>query len=274
MDINAGATTDALALQTGGVDRFRINGLTDITATLPIDMLNNSLNWNTDGHSINAGATSLRLDLGVSTDDYLFQTGGVTRLTISDTIVNAGSGVAFQENGVHISPIGLHDIYVDAGAFIPVDAGILATRIVDAGADQKAFAYIPFAPSVLTFATAKIVLPRTYNLGTITVIIEWTSATEGTGTVEWDIQAAAIGEGEDMSTVTFGTAQNADDTQTTINFVQTSSRTAAITINNTPADGNVLFLKIARNGVGDTFTQEAQLLGVWVDLTTDLAVSV
>jgi hypothetical protein len=46
-----------------------------------------------------------------------------------------------------------------------------------------------------------------------------------------------------------------------------------LTINLTPADGNVIFLRLARNGVGDTFGEEAQFLGMWVELATDAAVS-
>lgn len=178
-----------------------------------------------------------------------------------------------KENSINISPIGKHDIYVDAGGVIPVDSGALATRIVDSGVDQKAFAYIPFVSGSVTFATIKIVLPRTYNLGTLTAVVEWTSETEGSGTVEWDISACAIGDGEDMSTVVYGTAQNCDDTQLTINQVQTTSRCTAITIGNTPVDGNVIFVKISRNGTGDTFGEDAQLLGIWFELETDLAVS-
>jgi hypothetical protein len=219
------------------------------------------------------------INVGATTDVLSFQTGAVDRFIINGAIdiqatqtFNVTTGTV-QEGGVNISPIGLHDIYLDAGAFIPVDAGALTTRIVDTVADQKAFAYIPFAPSVLTFATAKLVLPRTYGLGTMTVILEWTSETEGAGTVEWDISAVAFSEGQDMGATSYGTAQNADDTQTTLNFLQTTSRTSAITIGNTPVDADLIYIKVARNGVGDTFPNEAQLLGMWVEITTDAAVS-
>lgn len=265
-----------------------------------IDKISNLFSGNLDVDSVDINSSftirdnKFSLRNPANTFSYVFQTSALAAnrdvtlplLTAADTFVFAGFANAWgtanqniaatgkwQEGGVNISPIGLHDIYLDAGAFIPVDAGALATRIVDAGVDQKAFAYIPFAAGSVTFATAKIVLPRTYNLGTITAVLEWTSATEGSGTVEWDVSGCAVGDGEDMSTVVFGTAVTSTDTQFSINLLQTSPRTAAITLGNTPLDGNIIFLKIARDGVTDTFTEEAQLLGVWVEITTDAAVS-
>ena len=154
-----------------------------------------------------------------------------------------------------------------------VDSGALITRINGSGANQKAFAYIPFTEGVVTFATAKFVLPRTYGLGTLTAVVHWTSETEGAGTVEWDISAVAISDATDIAGTAYGTAITSTDTQTTIDEEQISPRTSAITIGNTPIDADMIYIKIQRDGSTDTFDQEAQLLGVWLELTTDQAVS-
>jgi len=73
--------------------------------------------------------------------------------------------------------------------------------------------------------------------------------------------------------VVFGTAITVTDTQTTIDQEQLSPRTAAITIGNTPVDNKMIVLKIQRDGVTDTFTQPAQLLGITIEITTDTAVA-
>ncbi len=273
MSFNVGASGQiqiAKILDLNSQDMINMNIITSnatnpaTTGTLQLGNFE-TLAWRNDANDNN-------LLLGWNADVFQLTINGVVQLSLSSTIFNLPNAKV-QEGGVNISPIGLHDIYLDAGAFVPVDAGAIAARITDTGADQKAFSYIPFPAGSLTFATAKIVLPRTYGLGTITVIIEWTSAIEGSGTVEWDISAVAVGDGEFMDSTNFGTPQNADDTQSTINAIQTSPRTSAITIANTPGDGNVIFIKVARNGAGDSFGQDAQLLGIWVAITTDQAVS-
>jgi hypothetical protein len=126
-----------------------------------------------------------------SARSYEYRIGGTLELDFTPTIFNVPNA-KFQEAGVPISPIGLHDIYIDAGAFIPTTAGALATRIIDTVGDSKGIAYIPFAAGSLTYATAKLVLPRTYNLSTITIVLEWTSQTEGSGTLEWDIAGVEV----------------------------------------------------------------------------------
>ncbi len=195
--------------------------------------------------------------------------------TINQNIAATGK---WQEGGINISPIGLHDQYLDAGGFIPVDAEALSTRAIGTGINQKGVVFIPFLTAVTTFATIKFKLPRLWNNGTITAVINWTSQTEGAGDVIWGVSGVAVADGDDLAAVAtdYGTEITVTDTQTTIEFSQDSPRTAAITLGNIPADADTLYLKVQRRGAdgGDTFPQEAQLLGVYIDLTTDAAVSV
>lgn len=163
---------------------------------------------------------------------------------------------------------GLHDIYLAAGAFDEVTASAVSTRIVDAGVDRKVLRFMSFLNGAVEFGTIMFQMPRNYDNGTITVVVHWTSAVEGSGTVEWDISAAAIGDGEDYSTVVFGTAITVTDTQLTINQEQLTPRSAAITIGNTPADNDMIVLKIQRDGVTDTFAQPAEFLGISIEVNT------
>ncbi len=183
----------------------------------------------------------------------------------------------WQEGGVNISPIGLHDQYLDAGGFIPVDTEPLITRLIGTFGNQKAVAVIPFLTNNDTFAVLKMKLPRTYNLGTLTAIINWTSQVEGVGDVIWGISGVAVADGDDLAAAAtnYGTEVLVMDTQSTIDFSQDTPRTSAITLANVPTNADTIYLKVQRRGAdpGDTFTQAAQLLGIWFDLTTDAAVS-
>ena len=185
--------------------------------------------------------------------------------------------LAVQNELDGISPIGLHDIWFDAGGIIPVDSDALTTRIIGSGINQKAVAYIPFAASIDTFAVIKFKLPRNYNNGSLTAIFNWTTQTEGSGSVEWGISGVAVSDGDDLAGAgtNYGTEVIVVEAQTTIDFSEDTTRTGAITLANTPVDGDTIYLKIQRKGTSgsDTFPEEAQLLGVYVELTTDAAVS-
>ncbi len=213
------------------------------------------------GTNINAASTDL-------TD--------TTNIAYLDVDINLVSN-KFQENSVNISPIGLHDIWLDVGAFVPVDSGVIATRLIGTGANQKSIAYVPFLTAVDTYAVAKFKLPRNYDNGTITVIINWTSETEGAGDVEWAVSGVAASDGDDLSSgaLDYGSPITVIDTQLTINDSQDTSRTTAITLGNTPSDGDTIYLKIQRSGTSgsDTFGEDAQLLGIYIELITDAAVS-
>ena len=188
---------------------------------------------------------------------------------------NIATGGKWQEAGKNISPIGLHDIPIMAGSFDEVTASAIATRIVDAGDDRKVLRYISYLNGANQFATVMFQLPRNYNNGTITAVLHWTTQVEGAGNVIWGLAAAALGDGQDYSTVVYGTEITVTDAQATIDQEQLSPRTAAITIGNTPADNKMIVLRVQRRGGdgGDTFTQPAQFLGVTIEITLDEAVA-
>jgi len=179
-----------------------------------------------------------------------------------------------QEGGVDISPIGIHDMYLDGGSFISVDAGRKEEILIGTTTNRKGVLSIPFVTAASSFATVKIIPPRNWDGGTITCVVHWTSIVEGSGTVQWEISGVAAGDGDSLSGAgtNYGTLQTATDTQTTINEEQISPRTSAITIANSPADGDAIYLKINRN-TADTFDQDAHLLGVSVAFELDAAVA-
>lgn len=207
----------------------------------------------------------------VANDARLFakDVGGLTKPFWRDS---AGS-----EFDLSISPIGLHDQWIDAGAFVEITSAAPATRIIGTGDNRKGIAFVEFVNGANEFAVVKFKFPRNYNNGTITVVINWTSQVEGAGNVIWGVAAVATADGDDLAAAAtnFGTEITVTDTQTTINFDQESPRTAAITLANTPADADTIYIRIQRRGAdgGDTFTQPVQMLGIYAELTTDAAVS-
>jgi len=83
-------------------------------------------------------------------NSFCFNVACATELIINGSVINAATNT-FQEAGVNISPIGLHDIFISAGGLDEVTSGAVATRIVDAGVDRKVLRYMPFVNVTTTF---------------------------------------------------------------------------------------------------------------------------
>ena len=62
----------------------------EITVDGDVQLQQNAIDFNTDGHSITPSATALTFDLGGATDDYIYQTAATTKARIS------GTGSLFQ----------------------------------------------------------------------------------------------------------------------------------------------------------------------------------
>jgi len=185
----------------------------------------------------------------------------------------------WQEAGVNISPIGDHDQYLTAGFFNEVTTGAIATRILGTGDNRKAIALYPFTNGVNEFIVAKYIPPTNYDGGTFTIIVDWTTETEGAGNVLWAVAGVFVTDGDDLTAAAtnYGTEVILTaDTQSTINFEEHTARSAAVTPANTYVAGDALYIRIQRRGAdgGDTFTQIAQLMGVNTRITTDGAVAI
>lgn len=106
--------------------------------------------------------------------------------------------------------------------------------------------------------------PNGWNNGTITVKFHWSHAATATNfVVRWVIGAQAVGDGETMANIE--TAQQAvNDTGGNTNYLYISDATSALTIANTPADGDLVLFNVTRNGSSgaDTLAIDARLHGV------------
>jgi hypothetical protein len=116
-------------------------------------------------------------------------------------------------------------------------------------------------------------MPKSWNLGTVTYQVFWSPGNTDTGACLWDLQGVSCTEG-DTADVVFGTAiEVSDDGIGTIEDVQMSAVSSAMTISGSPADDDYTFFQLFRNAAagGDAFTGDARLLGIKLFYTTDAA---
>lgn len=277
----AGTTSPAIAAYiTGQKFQVKIHATSTGDATLNLNTLgakkvftNPTTQATTDNLLINQVyilVYDAALDSAVG--GFLMVGGGVSSGGVSDgnkgDITVSSSGAVWQLNA-DVDPIGVQDLFIPASAMWPrVTAGCtheqyeMATSVVNVQG-------LAFDQTTQEFAQFQIILPRKWNIGTVTAVPYWT-AIAGSGTVQFGISGGAYAN-DDALTVALGTPQTSDDTLIATNDLHTGPETSAITLSGTPADADFLVFQVSRNPASDTLSGDAILLGISIRITVEAA---
>ena len=233
-----------------------------------------SITMSTDtSHIIDDTASILRFKVPTA-DTFAWQINAADVATLSASAFNVASGIKIQENGVNISPIGLHDVYRGADAMAPtITAGCQAIEKNETATNKNNYNALNFDQTTEENAFFTTSYPRNYNNGTVKATIYWTAGT-GTGGVAWGIKGVARSDGDALD-VAWGTEVVTTDTLLATGQVHVTVQSAAITIAGTPADKDFILWNVARKVAdgGDTLTGDAKLLGISIEFTLDAAVA-
>lgn len=227
-------------------------------------MYQSNLDGGTGGYLIIGGSSS------ATVPDADASTKGIGKLY---TGTGANTDGSMTQQAITDAIIGVQDLYIPASAFIPrVTNGCSVISQTEDGTSRINIMTLNFDDTTQEYAQVSLKLPRKYNLGTITFQIEWVPPT-GTGSVVWSLAGVALGDGDALTT-TFGTAVTVTDAAGSSNTLRTTSASSAVTIGNTPADGDTVILQISRvTGDGsDDMTGDAKFKGLWLHITTDAAI--
>lgn len=168
--------------------------------------------------------------------------------------------------------VGKHAIYIAAGSISPSAAGgCAALATIASAANQPDIQTLDFDATTQEYAQFGIVMPKSWNEGTVTFRPHWSHAATTTNFgVVWSLQAVAVSD-DDAIAAAFGTEQISTDTGGTTNDLYSGPESSAITVAGTPAAEDMVFFRVSRvtgNG-GDTMAIDARLHGVTVYITTD-----
>lgn len=218
--------------------------------------------------------------------------GGVRELPSGDTLLGGASlpsgtvvGQVLKWNGTGWVPgtdeTGGGGTTTTAGrTMIPVMAGSMQPSAsggsgvltnIATSANQPDVQTLNFHQSTQQHCQFAIPLPKRWNKGTVTARFRWSHAATTTNFgVVWGIQAVAVGDNEAINQA-YGTAVEVTDTGGTTNRLYVSSETSALTVANTPADGDTIFFRVYRKAAdgADTLAIVARLHGVDLFVTTD-----
>lgn len=167
---------------------------------------------------------------------------------------------------------GKQTIWVPAGAMRPtVSNGCAALVDVETTAGRPDLSVLDFDASSDEHAQFSVTFPKSWNAGTITFQVYWTSTATDTDGVTWALQGVACADG-DTADVAYGTAVTVNDAnQSTAEDVYVTAESGAVTIAGSPGDNEITFFRVFRDvsDANDTATEDARLIGVKLYFTTD-----
>jgi hypothetical protein len=145
-------------------------------------------------------------------------------------------------------------IYIDAAAMVPCTTFGALQGTNEYSTNDIDMDYFAFdSGSTEERVQFKLKLPENWNLGTIKVKFDWSSATGSTAgdTVEWAIKAGALSN-SDAIDAALGTPQVISDALLADNGtdLQTTSATPALTVGGTPTKNDLLIFEVYRNTDG------------------------
>jgi len=182
---------------------------------------------------------------------------------------NISTGGGWQEGGVDISPIGVHDIWMGAvGMWETTTAGCEPLTKTELGTNDVDIQTLDFDTAADEFAQFTMPLPDNFDNSTITFEVYWTAAS-GSGTVSWDIAALARSEGDPLDAA-FTDETTVTDTLTTANDMHISPTSADMSLTG-HVDGDYIHFRVRRDVSDDTLGVDAKLIGVKFHITTDAA---
>jgi hypothetical protein len=196
---------------------------------------------------------------------------------IGISLATKGSGVIkAEDSGGTVSAVkiaGTETIFIPAQAMFGTTTNGADAQAVETTAVRPELKVLDFDPGTAEYAQFSIAMPKSWNLGTVTFQAFWTPSTTNTGNCIFGLQGVSCTEG-DTADVVFGTAQEVTDAGIgTVEDVQMTAVSSAMTIAGSPADDDYTFFQVYRDAAdgSDTFTGDARLMGIKLFYTTDAA---
>jgi hypothetical protein len=260
---------------TGALDKIDGSILNDGDAAFVIDAVNNNFYTYTlvaDSGAAEASPTVISPDANagnkrwVLCDDLTYVASDMRAFVVAATL------------NAQLAALGLavDELWLPAKAWTPHTTNGCApvADIEHATNDDVMISYLAFDSVTEEYAGINIVMPPSWDRGTIDAKFYWMGASgcSAADTVEWQLQGIAVGDDDSVDTTEFtDTGEVISDavtagTNTDLYITAAlSSNTSAVTINGTPALGDMINLKVSRNvGGTDDMVEDAYLIGVLI----------
>ena len=168
----------------------------------------------------------------------------------------------------------VRNLWLDAGAFVPTTTAGAGTSTAESTTNKIMNDLLDFDATTQEYGQVRVSLPPEWDYGSVKIKLYWTTAYAAESGVVFDIRGLSASDGATIDTA-LGESVSVSDTNTGANKVNITAASAAITLAQTPAKGDVLWLEVYRNTVaaGDVVESDVSLLGVLIQYTESPVVS-
>jgi len=221
--------------------------------------------------TLKSSAEDLTINADGSGNDIIFQSNGSNVATLDQA--GLFTATTFAGSGASLTGIaGKQTIWIPANAMTPTESnGCAALATVETTAGRPDMQVLDFDASSDEHAQFSVAFPKSWDLGTVTFQVFWTSTATDTDGVSWGLQGVSIPDNSTID-VAYGTAVVVDDAcQSAASELYVTAESGAVTIAGTPADDDMCFFRIFRDvsDANDTAAEDARLIGVKLFFTTD-----
>lgn len=168
---------------------------------------------------------------------------------------------------------GMHTIWIPASAMIPATTNGPASAQQEASSNAENYITLAFDASTDEYAHFVIAMPKSWDEGTITFQVFWSTTATDTDGVAWGLQGVAVSDGDAIDASWGSAVVVTDVAQSAAGDVLVTAVSGAVTIAGTPAAGDVCFFRLFRDvsDANDDMTEDALLIGVKVLYTVAAA---
>lgn len=185
--------------------------------------------------------------------------------------LEAGSGLSISGTTLTANVSGKQTIYIPASAMLSATTSGAASAQLEMGTNKQNIGVLDFDATADEYAHFNVAFPKSWNLGTVTFQVFWTTSATDTDGVAWGLEAVARSDNEAID-ASWGTAVVVtDDAQSAANEQYVTAESSAVTIAGTPADDDLVYFRLFRDvsDANDDMTEDARLIGIKLFYTTD-----
>lgn len=130
---------------------------------------------------------------------------------------------------------------------------------------------LDFDASSDEFALFGFAFPKSWNEGTISYRVWWTSTAADTDGVAWGFQGVALADGDAINTAYGTIVRVTDDALGTASDIYITAESAAVTIAGSPAAGEYCYFRIHRDvsDGNDDMAEDGKLIGIDIFYTVN-----
>ena len=266
-DIGSASATDAIQISSGGIVTFKDDIKIKDGGTIGVASAADAMTVSS------AGIVTFKDDIIIKdagtigsasdTDALSISSGGVVNFTQAPTIASAAVKTAGKET-----------IFVPAAACQPTASnGCAALQNVETTAGRPDMQVLDFDASSDEHAQFQVAFPKSWNEGTVTFQVFWTTAAADTDGVAWALSAVAVSDNDTIDVDYGGTVVVTDDALGAAEDLCVTAESSALTIGGSPAEGDMCYFKIARDvsDANDDMAEDARLIGIKLFYTTNAA---